>query len=351
MRKEALKASPSVETRLEAYMDKLSTWQLMGGLQETTSKDELDWIQKFCCDIVEPLCVVLYFGSASDSDLTLSHRSFKQRLPNQCELLRSKVFPSSPFSDNESDAEGRSSPPLAPNPPKKARMAVLATSGASKDSKRYPSPALSATSNASRTTSTSAVPKRTLDRNRSRSLSLALAQEAEGQRSREPSIGSLSRRAKINREVSMSRSFKAKKSKTAENASTDTTKGKEKQKPVTSDKGVTLVAATPAKPRTMSMSMSKTQSLVFGESQAQSQIQSQLDSQSQQVQPLDFGRPDMLTGISETVEEEEIWELPEGKPEILKFTMSGDSSDDELDALSGGEVFVAETPVKKRPKK
>src|ERR1700728_3020138 len=56
---------PSVEERLESFMDKLSTWQLLGSLDVTTSdhstsrtsnrpvKEDRDWMQVFCEDLVE----------------------------------------------------------------------------------------------------------------------------------------------------------------------------------------------------------------------------------------------------------------------------------------------------------
>ncbi|KAJ3857246.1 hypothetical protein EV368DRAFT_30704 [Lentinula lateritia] len=50
--------------RLEAFMDKLSMWQLMGDLDSNEKErvavnpqDELDWTQRFCQSIVEPLSV------------------------------------------------------------------------------------------------------------------------------------------------------------------------------------------------------------------------------------------------------------------------------------------------------
>lgn len=51
--------------RLEAFMDKLSMWQLMGDLDDSnerervtvTPEDDLDWTQRFCQSIVEPLSV------------------------------------------------------------------------------------------------------------------------------------------------------------------------------------------------------------------------------------------------------------------------------------------------------
>ena len=53
---------PTAEERLESFMDKLSTWQLLGTLStivptlRTSSgpfKDDRDWMQVFCEDLVE----------------------------------------------------------------------------------------------------------------------------------------------------------------------------------------------------------------------------------------------------------------------------------------------------------
>ena len=64
---------PSLEERLENYMDKLATWQLMKDVDalpgrdgpmnvavgKGKSKDDRDWMQVFCEDVVEPLCAAL----------------------------------------------------------------------------------------------------------------------------------------------------------------------------------------------------------------------------------------------------------------------------------------------------
>lgn len=66
-----------LEERLESYMDKLAMWQLMQSVDSTVNrggasnpgggkgkgkekereKDDRDWMQVFCEDVVEPLCV------------------------------------------------------------------------------------------------------------------------------------------------------------------------------------------------------------------------------------------------------------------------------------------------------
>jgi hypothetical protein len=57
-RKEPVLPTLSDDEHLEAFMDKLSMWQLVAGLERTdmklnTKEDERDWMQKFFEDIVE----------------------------------------------------------------------------------------------------------------------------------------------------------------------------------------------------------------------------------------------------------------------------------------------------------
>jgi hypothetical protein len=64
---------PSVEDRLETFMDKLSMWQLISRLDRRDgddSKDSRDWMQSFCEDVVEPESV------ASSQMLFVSHAHF-----------------------------------------------------------------------------------------------------------------------------------------------------------------------------------------------------------------------------------------------------------------------------------
>lgn len=60
----------SIEDRLEAFMDKLSMWQLVNKLDAAVSdvnKDKRDWMQIFCEDVVESQYVpsTLRFSPAS----------------------------------------------------------------------------------------------------------------------------------------------------------------------------------------------------------------------------------------------------------------------------------------------
>ena len=54
----------TMEDRVELFMDKLCIWQLLGRIAmpdsshtdlNSTAKDQRDWMQIFCEDVVEPL--------------------------------------------------------------------------------------------------------------------------------------------------------------------------------------------------------------------------------------------------------------------------------------------------------
>ncbi|KAJ3502718.1 hypothetical protein NLJ89_g8759 [Agrocybe chaxingu] len=212
------------EDHLESFMDKLSMWQLSVALDPTRPvvlrKDERDWVQKFAEGIVE--------------------RQFKTTLPEACSLLRSKVFPSSPFSDDDSNTLPSRQP--SPEPLIQARKSLSRAPSAS----RLPSPALSASS---RTTAVSKTSARALVRSRSRSLSVSLAQEQE---ERERANATQPKKRILNREISMSRVFKPK-TKPKPDVKTNKTKSEalllDKSKGKVKDCGVTLVEETPAKSR------------------------------------------------------------------------------------------------------
>ncbi|KAF8211103.1 hypothetical protein K438DRAFT_1710548 [Mycena galopus ATCC 62051] len=203
--------APSLEDRLEAFMDKLSMWQLVNTLDEGLlhRNGDRDWMQVFCEDVVEPR-----FGTT---------------VPAQIGLLRSKIFPHSPFSDSSDSENGRATSPDIPT--KRARSVA------------DPGP------------STTGV-RKTLEppaRSRSRSLSVTLAEERE--REREGSVGAKKR--VLNREVSMKRAFKPRERDTSELERKEKEKANEKQraedarlaaiKEKERNLGVTLVDATPVK--------------------------------------------------------------------------------------------------------
>jgi len=173
---------------LESFMDRLALWQLLDeteagppsasgppitlapfpSIQPIPSKPQepRNWQQMFCEEIVQP--------------------AFSMSLPDQVALLRSKVFPSSPFSDAEEEPEplGRSSvPPRALSKPPLSQPLPV---------KPLPSRATSMSRDAAR--------------DRSRSLSVSLAQEKEARASSQTKV--LSKKKILNREVSMSRVFK-----------------------------------------------------------------------------------------------------------------------------------------------
>ncbi|KAF8153284.1 hypothetical protein B0H34DRAFT_99246 [Crassisporium funariophilum] len=224
--------TPTTEDRLEAFMDKLSMWQLVGALDpvyrpvaSAERKEERDWIQIFTEDVVE--------------------QQFKNRLPEECALLRSKVFPNSVFSDDDaSNASTSRNPSVEPDiiPPNKSLS-------------RFPSPALSTSS---RTTTKSKSTTSSLVRSRSRSLSVSLAQEQE--RERAASVNPPKKRV-LNREVSMSRVFKPKpKPRPTVDARLSKPEVLAPQPKTKVNHGVTLVDETPVKAR-----VSSTATLTFGQ--------------------------------------------------------------------------------------
>ncbi|KAJ7663892.1 hypothetical protein DFH06DRAFT_1087709 [Mycena polygramma] len=210
---------PTLEDRLENFMDKLSMWQLVNHLDEGLlhRNGERDWMQVFCEDVVEP--------------------RFAKTIPEQITLLRSKIFPNSPFSDSSDSEDGRATSPDIPT--KRARSVA------------DPGPS----------TSAAPVPRKTLEepgRSRSRSLSVTLAEEREREQ-REGSVGT--KRRVLNREVSMKRAFKPRERDTSEADRKEEERAEEKQRAEEArlaaieqkerSLGVTLVAATPVKSRTV----------------------------------------------------------------------------------------------------
>ncbi|CAK5267515.1 unnamed protein product [Mycena citricolor] len=216
---------PTLEDKLESFMDKLSMWQLVNtldtGLLHKT--EDRDWMQVFCEDVVE--------------------KRFSSLLPEQTALLRSKIFPHSPFSDHsDTEDDERSASPEPSKAPKRARSSAI------------PEPVSSSSG------STLEAPARA--RSRSHSIILAEEREREQQQQREGSVGA--RKRVLTREVSMKRAFKPRERDTAEAQR----RGKDKEKAAEEKKradesarlaaareqerreGVTLVAATPVKART-----------------------------------------------------------------------------------------------------
>ncbi|KAI0086035.1 hypothetical protein BDY19DRAFT_895413 [Irpex rosettiformis] len=224
-------SAAALEECLEVLMDKLAMWQLIysvdlnaggdGGVRQThrltsfhknkpKNTDDRDWMQIFCEDVVEP--------------------AFRSKLPTQCSLLRSKVFQTSPF-DDEDSFDLPDSPPASPK----------------LDSQR-PKKSASRANEGSREKK---------DLSRTRSLSITLEEERVRARSRSLSIGpnAVHKRA-LAREVSMTTAFKGKEKKKAQDPSsrrnalgrTKSTADAVVVKAKGKDRvGTTLVAATPRK--------------------------------------------------------------------------------------------------------
>ncbi|KAJ8087009.1 hypothetical protein PM082_005834 [Marasmius tenuissimus] len=324
--------TPSTEDRLESFMDKLSTWQLMVDLSTSPSKnkrrneDDLDWMQSFCQNVIEP--------------------QFKSILPEQCSLARSKLFPQSPFTDEEDESETQVTPPVGAGsaetrPTKRARTISNLAPPKSASTSRFPSPALSTTSSHvdSKQRQSSKQPEpRKLERSRSLSLSLA---EEERERRRASSIGPS---RMLTREISMSRSFKniakAQQQAGSESQGTALKSGME-VKPAKStsskDPGVTLVEATPAKPKE-----SKVRALSRAASQSQTLVPESPTKSSTGLMRM-LSRTSTIEG--EEGEEEDEWQLPGTSSPAPLFLPGEDGSDDELQLASQGGSVVA-TPTK-----
>ncbi|KAG7447555.1 uncharacterized protein BT62DRAFT_993235 [Guyanagaster necrorhizus] len=298
----------TTEDRLEAFMDKLSMWQLINIVEQSSasSKDDkenvLDWIQRFFRDVVEP--------------------QFKTSLPDQCSLLHSKIFRTSIFSDDETTSRSSSrSPSPESQPPKELlpRPKRARTSTADNTRDRHPSPALSVTSSSARE-----VQPRSLARSRSRSLSVSLAQEKE--RERAESVGTNSKKRVLNREVSMSMVFKGKPKPKVKETHKEQPKPME---PKPKNEGVTLVEATPVKPKPPKrLGLSRVHNTQTQTASSSSLFSSKLTAKD---------------------EEEEVWDLPSSEsPDILLLKGTGSQGDifgsDDEDAA----FFVPVTPTKGR---
>ncbi|KAG1742001.1 hypothetical protein EDB19DRAFT_1907773 [Suillus lakei] len=314
--------TPSSIERLESFMDKLSMWQLVSLMNisrtETTTrhKNERDWMQKFCEDVVEPL--------------------FKSKLSEQCALLRSKLFPNSPFSDE----------PPSPGP---------STEKALRGSRSHHS---STTTAVGRVTTNA--PART------RSLSVSLAQEKEKERA--ASVGATQDKAlqrALTRQISMSRAWKGKDRSTTAVSQTDTkvpaatakrvigrTDSQSQFSQSRAAPAITLVTATPVKkppPRAKSNVSARSSSPIptaesssvrttersssphlAGRSSSPPTARSSSltplgtdddELPSEPLPLLDFSS-DSLGNAMDGDEEEEIW-LPNSSPDVLLLSKSG----------------------------
>lgn len=215
---------------------------------------------------------------------------FRNLLPDLCSLLRSKVFPHSPFSDNDTDGSTtRASSPAEETQPKPKAVS------------RAPSQSTSTQSDA-----------RALARARSRSLSVSLAQE------REQSASATTRKRMGTREISMSRIFKPKQKPTGPSTSDKLEPEPQNSQPQSRFRnlGVTLVEETPVKPRDRTVSFSQTQTMIPPSRSL-------------------FGRQD--SALSITTDNDDAWQLS-SSPGIMLLA-SPDKADED------GDVDMAHTPA------
>ncbi|KAF8067597.1 hypothetical protein FPV67DRAFT_1492599 [Lyophyllum atratum] len=266
---------PPLEDFLEVFMDKMSTWQMTDGLGNDTrfidksSNDKpLDWLQTFFENIVKP--------------------QFEAQLPDICSLMRSKIYPESPFSSSSGPSSPSSSRGTSPDIPN-TQPGKHGTS----TSMREPSPALSTTS--------SKAQRQPLERNRSRSLSVSLALERERSVTTNPP-----KKRVLNREISMSRAFKPKAHTGPKiDASKKTSSQVEAPPKKEKDEGMLLVEATPTKPK---LTRTQSQSTFGNAEEIRSRARSFVIQSS-----LRLG-----SGMEEQEEEEEEWRLPgSSSPDVL----------------------------------
>ncbi|KAG1866203.1 hypothetical protein F4604DRAFT_1779315 [Suillus subluteus] len=338
---------PSSIERLESFMDKLSTWQLVSLMNTsrteimTRHKNERDWMQKFCEDVVEPL--------------------FKSKLPEQCALLRSKLFPSSPFSDE----------PSSPGPSTEKSV--------SESRSRHSS---STTAAGLQSGGTTKAPVRT------RSLSVSLAEEKEKERA--ASVGATQDKAlqrALTRQISMSRAWKGKDRSTTAMSQVDTkvstatakrilgrTDSQSQSSQPPAAQAITLVTATPVKkppPRAKSNVSARSSSpipssvLTTGRSSsphlagrssspptARSSSLTPFDTDdnelpSASVPLLDFSSDSLCNAMNEEEEDEETF--PNSSPDVLLLSKTEWVVNAKKRVPSASSaVLASDTPVRKR---
>ncbi|KAI5980728.1 hypothetical protein EDD15DRAFT_2186733 [Pisolithus albus] len=312
---------PTPAERVESFMDKLSTWQLISRMDDAhgvhgTLPRGRDWMQAFCEDVVEP--------------------QFNAMLPDMCKILRSKLFPPSPFADddgNETDiASDLSSSPVPSSKPFKTKPL------GKKKQKEHSKQDQHGSTSVSSCVAGSAL------RARSRSLSVSLAQDASTRRSNSGTSTTLKRA--LSREVSMSRTFKPRPAVAL--------KGSEDPKVVHSQppdpshrlapdarkrqrnmQGVTLVAATPTKIG----SSKRRRSVGAGQRRTSSPPIFSMEPNNRDMDPFE-------------AQDEEIW-LPDNSPySLLQPHQHSSSSSSCLDSLNNqnddSSDIEMQTPVKKR---
>ena len=166
-------------------MDRLSLWQLMdsltpsdsssGPLSQPKAKDQKDWMQIYCEDVVEPLCVTTRYEMIFNYNISPRFFGrFRDRVPEMCDLLRTKVFPHRLFSEDSDSAP--SPPPILPtkkvktnstHPPSPLRLQEIGKPQAARSRAGSTHPSVTPTDSRA-----SGAPKR--HRSRSRSVSVSV---------------------------------------------------------------------------------------------------------------------------------------------------------------------------------
>lgn len=251
-----------------------------------------------------------------------------------CKLLRTKVFPNSPFSDH---SDSSITPPASPRLGKRLKLSTSA--------KPLRADNVSSQPQTSRQARAQAILK--LERVRSRSLSVSLEEERE--RSRSANIGSNRMRNKtLIREVSMTTVFKDK----GKSKSKDKAPQESRQRPVAMEAkkpkdmrstGVTLVKATPVKPKA-NIGRNKTQRYpsnthVAGP-QASTSVLTTRHASGKEILRME------VEGEGDD-EENQTWDLP-GSPDVLLFNSyrHDPRMDSEPSCNAGGRTLVESSPIK-----
>ncbi|KAG2337259.1 hypothetical protein BDR05DRAFT_1005205 [Suillus weaverae] len=331
---------PSSVERLESFMDKLSMWQLVSLMNISRTeitirhKNERDWMQKFCEDVVEPL--------------------FKSKLPEQCTLLRSKLFPNSPFSD-EIPSPGPSTEQSVSGPRSHHSSSTIAAGTQSRGTTRAPV--------------------------RTRSLTASLAEEKEKERA--AIVGATQDKAfqrALTRQISMYRAWKGKdRSKTAVSQTAKVSAAAAKRIVVRTDSqtqsrtapAITLVTATPVKkppPRAKSNVSAQSSSPISDARSLSPRLAGRSSSpptaHSSSLTPLDthdnglssasvpllgFSSDNLCNATDEGEDAEEVIWLPNSSPDVLLLSKSEWVVGTKKRVPSAAsEVLASDTPARKR---
>lgn len=263
-----------------------------------------------------------------------------ESLPDMCKLLRTKVFPNSPFSDH---SDPSITPPASPRLSTK-RLKLSSSVSAN------PSPAddRSLQRQPSKRAQSRAILE--LARTRSRSLSVSLEEERERSRSTHPASNRIGKKTLI-REVSMTTVFKDKgkvKTPLGERQHPVVTKVQARKARETNT-GLTLVKATPVKPKA-NIGRTRMQGSTSTLPATELQITSSSGSHTtRHASAKDILRMELEGECGEAEEDETaIWDLP-NSPDVLllgsQWRGAGGGSVSRRSSLNG-HTLVEATPTK-----